>query len=48
MEFKIFYSDLNEDAQKRLLEAMGIEEPKDANMDIDVVPLAVFYTEEVA
>ncbi len=41
MEFEIHFNDLNEDAQKRILEAAGIEDPKEANWDLDIVPLAI-------
>lgn len=32
--FEIYYDDLNEDAQKRYLEFMGVSDPKELNMDI--------------
>lgn len=40
-EFELFFSDLNEDAQKRLLDFYGYREPKDGNWDIDIEPLLV-------
>ena len=47
-EFEIYFSDLNEDAQQRLMEAVGITDPKEMNWDMDIVPLAIyeFETEE--
>lgn len=45
--FEIYFSDLNEDAQKRLLEAVGAETALDMNWDIDMCPIAMcdFETE---
>ena len=40
--FEIFFSDLNEDAQKRLLEAVGEDDPKEMNWDIDMCPIAMY------
>lgn len=34
MEFEIYFNDLNEDAQKRILESFGIQNPKEMNWDI--------------
>lgn len=45
-EVEIFFSDLNEKGQQKVLEAMGIEDPKDGNLDIDVIPLAILEYEE--
>ena len=45
-EFNIYFSDLNEDAQKRLLERVGVETPADMNWDIDICPIAVYTFEE--
>lgn len=33
-EFEIYFSDLNEEAQKDLLDKAGIKDPEDANWDI--------------
>lgn len=41
-EFEIYFSDLNEDAQQRLMEMVGITDPKEMNWDIDISPLAIF------
>lgn len=40
--FNIYFSDLDEDAQERLLKAVGIDDPKEMNWDMDVVPLAMY------
>lgn len=40
--FEIFFSDLNEDAQRRLLKAVGAETPADMNWDIDMCPIAMY------
>jgi hypothetical protein len=45
VEFNIYFSDLNEDAQKRLMEVVGITDPKEMNWDIDMCPIAVYSTE---
>ena len=37
---EIYFSDLTPDAQARLLEAAGISNPKEANWDSDIVPIA--------
>lgn len=44
--FEIFFSDLNENAQKELLEFVGEDDPKEMNWDVDLVPLASFDFEE--
>lgn len=44
--FEIYFSDLNEDAQKRLLEAVGVEEAKEMNWDADICPIAAYDFEE--
>ena len=44
--FEIYFSDLNEDAQKRLLEAVGADKPSDMNWDIDILPIAMYDFEE--
>ena len=41
-EFNIYFSDLNEDAQKRLLKAVGVETASDMNWDMDIVPIATY------
>ena len=42
MDFDIYFSDLNEDAQKRLMEAVGIDDPTEMNWDMDILPLASY------
>ncbi len=41
-DFNIYFSDLNEEAQQRLMEAIGIQDPREMNLDIDMLPLAVY------
>ena len=41
-DFEIYFSDLNEDAQKRLLEAVGVSDPKEMNWDLDIIPIAYY------
>lgn len=47
-EMEIYFSDLTPEAQKRALEAAGIEDPKEANWDMDIIPIAIasFESEE--
>ena len=40
--FKIYFSDLNEDAQKRLMKAVGINHPAEMNWDIDMCPIGMY------
>lgn len=40
--FDIYFSDLNEDAQKRLMAAVGINDPSEMNWDIDMCPIAMY------
>lgn len=44
--FDIYFSDLNEDAQKRLMDKVGIDDPKEMNWDIDMCPLCIYDFEE--
>jgi len=44
MELKIYFTDLKEDCQKRLLEFYGIKTPEEMNLDI--FPVATLYREE--
>lgn len=44
--FEIYFSDLNENAQNRLLEAVGADTPKDMNWDMDICPIAMYDFEE--
>lgn len=45
-DFKIYFSDLNNEAQYRLMVAVGISDPKEMNWDLDLVPLAVYLLSE--
>lgn len=47
-EFNIYFSDLNEDAQQRLLTYAGIADPSEANWDMDVLPIASIMIEQEA
>lgn len=42
MDFEIFFSDLNEDAQKRLLEAVGAKDPAEMKWDLDICPIGLY------
>lgn len=42
MEFAIYFSDLNEDAQQRLMRAVGINDPSEMNWDIDMCQLCYY------
>lgn len=44
----IYFSDLNEAAQKELLEFVGVEDPKDMNWDVDILPLAYYDVEDTS
>ena len=43
--FNLYFSDLNEDAQKRLCERFETS-PEEENWDVDVFPLAILEREE--
>lgn len=40
--FEIYFSDLNEEAQKELLKAIGCEDPTEMNWDLDILPIAYY------
>ena len=42
---EIFFSDLNEKGQKKLLEAAGVDSPKEMNWDIDMCPISIYEVE---
>lgn len=44
--FEIFFSDLTEEAQKRLMEVVGIKDPKEMNWDMDILPIATMDVQE--
>lgn len=48
MVFEIYFSDLNDKAQAELLAILGIDDPKEMNWDMDIVPLATLEFEEVS
>ena len=37
---ELYLDDLNEEAQKIMLESAGIDDPKEMNWDMDVLPIA--------
>ena len=43
--FEIYFSDLNEEAQEKLLEMVGAETPAEMNWDIDMCPIAIYEFE---
>lgn len=45
-ELPIYFSDLNADAQKRLLDAVHAETAADMNWDMDVFPLFIYPIED--
>lgn len=45
-EFEIYFSDLNKDAQRRLLEFVGEDDPKEMNWDIDMCPIGIYSIED--
>ena len=45
-EFEIYFNDLSEDAQRRLLEIVGAESASEMNWDLDILPLAVLSFED--
>ena len=45
VEIPIYFSDLNEEAQKTIMNAVGIENPSEMNWDVDMAPLAYYCVE---
>ena len=47
-QIDIYFNDLNERGQKKLLEAVNVTDPKDMNWDMDILPIAIlgFEVEE--
>lgn len=43
---EIFFSDLNQNVQKELLDAEGISSPEEANWDVFPLATLEFYVEE--
>lgn len=46
LTFNIFFSDLSPEAQKELMDLLGISDPKEANWDMDIMPLATIEIDE--
>lgn len=44
--FLIYFNDLNEDAQRRLLKAVKAEDASDMNWDMDICPIAMYDFED--
>lgn len=44
--FEIYFSDLNDEAKARLLQAVGAKTAADMNWDMDLVPIATYEFEE--
>lgn len=44
--FEIYFSDLNEEAQKEILNFTGITKPEEMNWDIDMAPIALYENDE--
>lgn len=42
VKFNIYFNDLNDEAQKELLSILGIDDPREMNWDMDILPLATF------
>ena len=45
-EFEIYFSDLNKEAQDRLLETIGVNDASEMNWDMDILPIAIYAFEE--
>ena len=48
MVFELFFSDLTPEAQQRLLDTVGIKDPKEANWDMDIFPITILEFEDGA
>ena len=46
--FEIFYSDLTPTAQKQFLDFLGVKDPKEANLDMDIIPIATYEVDNEA
>lgn len=44
--FVLYFSDLTSEAQARIMDAAGINDPTEANWDMDVFPLALIDFEQ--
>ena len=45
-EFPIYFSNLNKETQKKLLDFVGVKEPCDMNWDVDMAPIAMYPFED--
>lgn len=45
VSFEIYFSDLTAEAQKDLMEIVGITDPSEMNWDMDIVPLGMIDIE---
>jgi len=45
--YEFYFSDLTEDAQSRYLDFLNIRNSKEANLDLDVIPIFELYGDEV-
>lgn len=45
-EFNIYFSDLNEEAQKRFLEAVGVEDVSELDWDVNINSIATYTFED--
>lgn len=43
--FEIYFNDLNEDCKERLMVNLNISTPEEANLDIDIIPIAIIDIE---
>lgn len=43
--FEIYFNDLNEDCKEKLMEHLSISTPEEANMNIDIIPIAMIDIE---
>lgn len=46
VRFEICFDDLTPEAQRRLMDSVGIERPEEANWDIPGFPLVILELEE--
>lgn len=43
--FEIYFNDLNDDCKERLMKYLNISTPEEANLDINILPIAMIYIE---
>lgn len=43
--YEIYFNDLNDRAKKELLDLLGIDDPREMNWDMDILPIATFDIE---